>query len=366
MHRCVRVTCTLLTVTLGAACDNSRVARVNISDPADVILDTAAIQIGVNDEIMLPGWATRLPNGNIAIADAYLQAVLFFDPAGREIRRSGRRGFGPGEYQDLSWIAQCERDSLFVFDPTQSRITVMDTAGVMARQFMVPPASKVVCRNGTLAALMMPESLTRPDPSKPRERFYAGLQFLDTDGKLKAEVEKLPVGEYGPLAKVSGIALGDDRLWFGSADSAYLDSYNYKGKQVGTVGFGLPARRATDAYLNSDIDQQVKAFKDKATRESVRQVMKKFSLPEFLPALTQIVADPMGNVWIATSFPGDATTDLRVISEEGVALADVRLGRRIQIFEVGPDYILGSDEVDDQPRVVLYSFDPTILNSTTD
>lgn len=102
--------------------------------------------------------ATRLSNGLIAVADRYANAVRFFDPAGRPLRTVGRDGEGPGEFRFPWWIAQCAADTLFVWDVALHRMTVIDSAGRVVRQFRVPASAAFLScsRNGMVIGLSEP------------------------------------------------------------------------------------------------------------------------------------------------------------------------------------------------------------------
>lgn len=329
-----------------------------------VVADTIAapiLEIGEGDELMKPVAATRL-NGAIVVLDAYAQAVHFFDMNKRLVRSVGRKGSGPGEFQDPAWLGRCDADSLFVFDPMLGRITVMDTAGAVVRQFIAPRASRMSCGDGLIAAIMMPdEAVRRPDPKGERYRFTSRIETFDTEGESKASSGKVPLGEFGPLAKVSAIALTDDRIWFGSADSAYLELYTRKARHAATVPLHLPARKTTDAHRRADIEEQLDGFTDNATLTRSREWLEKFEMPEHLPAYRQIVPDHEGNIWVVTTLPGDTTTALRVIGPDRKVRADITLSTRIDVFEIGADYVLGGYEADGQPRVIMYPLDRAVL-----
>lgn len=48
-----------------------------------------------------PIGATRLSNGTLVVADRSESVVLFFDSTGMVTRSVGRKGAGPGEFEDL-------------------------------------------------------------------------------------------------------------------------------------------------------------------------------------------------------------------------------------------------------------------------
>jgi hypothetical protein len=69
--------------------------------------------------------ARLMPNGVLAVADGGEFAVLLFDAAGKRIAKLGRRGRGPGEFNGRISLAQYGEDAVAVWDPTQTRWTVV-------------------------------------------------------------------------------------------------------------------------------------------------------------------------------------------------------------------------------------------------
>jgi hypothetical protein len=82
--------------------------------------------------------ATRLQSGMIIVADVAEGSLVFFDPSGKLGKRSERKRQGPSEYVYLSWLHQCQEDSLFTWDPILGRVAVIDSAVRVVRQFRLP------------------------------------------------------------------------------------------------------------------------------------------------------------------------------------------------------------------------------------
>ncbi|HEX7123068.1 MAG TPA: hypothetical protein VF178_11905 [Gemmatimonadaceae bacterium] len=62
--------------------------------------------------------------------------------------------------------------------------------------------------------------------------------------------------------------------------------------------------------------------------------------------------DAEGLLWVDRSFPGDTRTRLHVVGRDGAVIAEVELPRRVRMFEIGSDYIIGAYEA--EPHVVVY------------
>jgi hypothetical protein len=76
-----------------------------------------------------------------------------------------------------------------------------------------------------------------------------------------------------------------------------------------------------------------------------------------LPYYGPLFADSLGRVWAQTSFPGDSLTVLGAVGELESRPAEIVVPRRLTVFEVGTDYVLGTYLAPDaEPHVALYGF----------
>lgn len=153
---------------------------------------------------------------------------------------------------------------------------------------------------------------------------------------------------------VSNVATGGNVVWFGPADSAFIDVYSLRGKYLRSVALGVKPRRATQAHKDRALDRVLLNLADERTREINRQYYRRFPLPEYLPSYDGMVADPAGNVWAVLSSEGDSITVLRGLSPDGDVLGDLLVPVPMKVFEVGTDYVLGAYIADGSPHVVMY------------
>ncbi len=93
---------------------------VRLSIDSVLVVDVGHAAPDEDAVFLRPLDGTRLPAGTIVVADAWVKAILFFDPSGRTARRVGREGSGPGEFRGPGWVQRCSGDSLFVWDRRRS------------------------------------------------------------------------------------------------------------------------------------------------------------------------------------------------------------------------------------------------------
>lgn len=78
--------------------------------------------------------------GRLWVLDGRAMEIAVFDSAGRFVRRIGRRGSGPGEYQQPAALLSAPDGTIWVDDPGNARLTALDTAGRPLRMTTVPRA----------------------------------------------------------------------------------------------------------------------------------------------------------------------------------------------------------------------------------
>src|SRR5690606_30061138 len=77
--------------------------------------------------------ARRLANGELVIANGGSGELRFYAADGTHLRSSGRRGDGPGEFQDISSVDDFRGDSLAVYDARAQRLSVLSSEGKFGR-----------------------------------------------------------------------------------------------------------------------------------------------------------------------------------------------------------------------------------------
>ena len=319
------------------------------------VFDVASMAPDGSPAFFFAGGATRLADGRVAVVDPFDAAVRLFDASGKPIRKVGRRGDGPGEFQAPAWIQQCGADSLFVWDFMRASITVMDSAGRVAREYPERGNTYALScsRTGVVAGLGGP-AITGP-PNAKGETYEAPLWLADTHGVITKPFGDVAFGENRPLGRLTRVAAASDRVFVGTADSAYVDVYALDGRRMGAVPVGVELRRPTERNYERAIDGMVALMTSREMREGSKKQMLKIPMPEHLPAYTGVFADPAGTLWVLTSAPGDPDTRLRALTEDGRVLGEVRVPRELRVFEVGMDYVLGSyDDAQGEQHVAMY------------
>jgi hypothetical protein len=76
-------------------------------------------------------WVALDRHRRIWVLERHDQEIRVFEPDGRHVRTFGRKGGGPGEFQDALGMAFGPGERLWVVDPQRGRTTVFDTIGTV-------------------------------------------------------------------------------------------------------------------------------------------------------------------------------------------------------------------------------------------
>lgn len=305
--------------------------------------------------------AARLTDGNIVLADAATLLIKYFDRHGHLRQSVGGRGYEAGRFASLSWIGRCRGDSIFAFDFILQQVTVLDSAGSVGRVLVPPPSTAIVAcgPDGSLAALSRPIALTaapRAEGERRAELFIstaAGWQLVDTviafnyDGKIGLTVPR-------PVGRVTKLALTNGSLFVGTGAQAVVDVLDIESRTHASLTVADGSHPVTRANFARAIDTFVLWQSDTVEETRWRNRLRRASLPAATPSYSGLFVDHAETLWVVVSTPGDAVTRLRGY-RGGRLVRQANIGADIIVYEIGSDYVLGSEWGGHEPRrVVVY------------
>jgi hypothetical protein len=299
--------------------------------------------IGDKAEIGQIGAATRLADGRVAATDRSFGRVVFFAPDGQVISTSGRSGTGPGEFINPSWIGRCSTDTLYIWDPQQSRITVMSSAGRVIRQFPLRfRPNRLACNDaGMLAGTVLTDPRAQVKMSEDSPTLEGAVVLSNAQGDSVAAITGLPVYRNRPLGGLASIGLTATRLYFGFPGSASVSRYTLAGGLDTAFPVGDASRPPTRAHYEAAVEDILSIFTTPADRNPFRAEFLAIPMPATLPAFRQILVAPNATVWVVTSPLGDERTVLEALDSAGNRIGTVDLPANFTVSDVGADYILG-------------------------
>lgn len=327
------------------------------------LLDLARTGTGPNHEFYQVVDALRLADGSIVVADGGSHQVRRFSPTGDFQWALGREGDGPGEFRGFENLARFRGDSILAFDYRLGRATILDAAGQLGRSFYPvrqgPGLEELlVLDDSTLVAQL--SDYEQMGGNAGLFRIPASVLMISSSGTILdtlttipgIETFLLPRGDTRPLFPRDGhLAAANGRAYVGSADRMEFDVYDAAGRLERIVR--VPT---FDLHLSPDEIQRERDFflgprLNGNPSPRVRDIVDALPDPAARPAYDQLVVDATGAVWAAgyrAYSDSIGPTRWQVFAPDGAWLGTTELPRRLRVFEIGEDYVLGaySDSLD--------------------
>lgn len=329
-------------------------------------------------------WATRLPSGEIAVADVGESSIRIIGTNGELARTLGRRGAGPGEYRLPIWVGTCGGNALTVWDASArvsrysaaasaTETPVTRTIGEGAQSLTAACAT-----DGHLALLQglaprrdIPPVLTGESPfGGPYQvvEMSAGLVRVDSAGSARTVRESISHGQWAmgqispqggmgalprPLSASTSFTFSGDILVIADGATGSVTGVAADGREAFRFSAAIAARKpGADDYARAATSAV--AMVPAQLRENAVKLVNAIPQPEALPQFWRVLADPDGLIWLVTSPQGAAQTQFRVYSRSGQLLAEPRVNGAFEPFEVGAAHLLGKREnADGEDEVVL-------------
>ena len=279
------------------------------------------------------------PDGRILLANSGTAELRFFDPRGRFLFASGRRGSGPGEFQGINWMGLTRGDSILLYDMRQRRFSVLDGTGRFGRSFALPPSVGAAQPAGTLADGTI--LLAAQEPYDPRVqvgvvRDRLVLLRATATGEVTGPLASVPGAEWLlyshpssyratqlPFGRTGHVVAAGEHVVYASSDAAELSVYDRAGSLVRKIGFEAESRPLTGAEVSGYLDATIT---DAAEKAAIQGYMDSDAERRTAPLISALRGDRAGNVWVQLFPPaGRDTTKWVVVSPAGTRIGSLRL-----------------------------------------
>lgn len=305
--------------------------------------------------------------GRIYVGDFHRRQVTVLDSGGALVRKIGRKGGGPGEFEAIRGMQVLAGDTLLVYDPALARVSVFApdsdrpayTTNLGARTRRGAPFHLWRTRAGDgYLALYRPAFVFSGGETAERRRDVVGTLALDGaprgDSILAFPSRSFVIAPNGamenPFGRQGIVRLDSrDRVHVVWTDSARVAAYDLAGRKTGGFGFPFDAPPVTGAQAR----REVEALDDFARGMFERPLAD--SVPERWPAVRDLLVDDRDRIWLALGGDARAETEWAVFTPEGRYLAStvVPAGVTVRAVRGGRLYAERPDE-DGVPRVVVF------------
>lgn len=307
--------------------------------------------------LSIPVHATRLPHGDIIVADRGAKALVLFDSAGTWLRQAGREGGGHGEFRSLHRVRHCGGDTLLTFDRSQQRLAVFDATLTPVRTIAVPSAFEMECSPAGIVTGT--ELMGVGFPSADGPVMTARVRILNAAGDSIGGIASVEMGQNRPMAAIATFALSADRIYVGTGSRAEVNVHDLTGRPLAPILLDWQPRASTPGHHDAAIQKLLGQFRadDRESREFYLKTIEGIPRPDWLPFYTRILTDPSGNVWLVASTSGDGYTELVALRSDGREIGTLTLPVDMEVWEVGDDHLLGGVDTESGERtVVSYRF----------
>jgi hypothetical protein len=320
--------------------------------------------------------ALRTADGFV-VADATSGELRYFDAQGRQARRVGRRGRGPGEFQYVGWIGTLRGDSLAAWDPLLRRFSVFAPDGAPARDFSPAgvsgffPSVHGVFADGSLLISTGMESGSTPAAAQPWRDTMVLLR-IGRAGELKDTVARVPgPSRYAatsstgmqqthsvPFGPTTSVVAHGDEVYVATGERYEIAIHGGDGRLrrvIRNAAPGMPVtRRERESYAANTLQSGGTPEEQRARQELIRTA----PFPCTMAPIETLRVDDAGNTWVREAQSPDTWnrfTRWSVFGPDGRRIASVEAPGRFVPDQFGPDWVLAHTlDPDGTPRVRLY------------
>lgn len=310
--------------------------------------------------------AARLDTDELVVAEFTTNDLRVFDSTGQLVRRIGRRGRGPGEFQQLSWVGVTPTGFIGVHDGTIRRLTRFSSGGELLGIADLPSPPESRGTTGLVIGQFGDGSLLRrwfvsmpdmPNPGLEMVRDSIGLYVVTQDGSAYRPVGRFPgredirvVGRVimqrpAPFGLETVIAVADSTYYVGTQESYEIRAFRKTGEL-----FRILRRRESPQPVTADLratwqrirDQEVARMESSPRPAEVLEAARYNIMPRTLPAYGLIRVDRAGNLWVQDYLPfpeQDSVSTWAVYGPDGALRATATLPN-LQITEIGHEHVV--------------------------
>ena len=357
----LRQACALAFIASGPAPLHGQQASAEAYLPLPVPLLTIGAEGNSDYEFVALGATHRLSTGDLVVTDWQSPTIRIFSPQGQLLRKLGRKGSGPGEFQAVHDLFVAG-DTLIAYDWHLRRLTRLLPAGtILGTQPIQPSAGLPVdlvarLRDGQwlVTTAHMPNwshghgvyrdtlqvgvlASTASGPIAWLATSYSGMTmfaYMPSQDQTRWVVGPLPLAA-ATLVRTSG-----DTILVGDTSISELMRWRADGTPLSPVKLPLPTQPDLRPFLDARRDE------DLAQPGAERQkpyILASYDAHRPLPRYRDFLVASNGDIWVRLfeRTPPDSSRYL-VLSATGTVRARVSLASKSRILAVESPWLLVS------------------------
>lgn len=296
--------------------------------------------------------------GRIYVAEGQAHEIRVFNPDGSHLRTLGRKGGGPGEFEQISGMDWGPDGNLWIMDTGNSRLSVFDTTGAYVTShrreggFIMVPWRGGFDRQGRLYDVTGVRDGT--EFRQVLVRYDENVQPTDTFRIPEYENETFDLVDDRGLRRMStwvpftpnqGWTLDPEGdLWIGVNDRYRINHVTFGGDTTRVVERPFTPAPITDQEREEAMERLDGFVQQGGDVDASR-------IPDTKPAYGAFTTDDAGNLWVIATGESDAPQVWDVFDPEGRYLGavttDLRFGLYPRpVFRDGFLYAVTTDELE--------------------
>jgi hypothetical protein len=309
--------------------------------------------------------ARRLEDGRIVVANGGSSELRIFDASGQHEVTMGGEGEGPGEFSYLDKLLPWPGDSVAAYDRQQRRISIFSTSGALGRTIRFPdtggwPIPGGLAPDGSIALTpntgpigqqqdnvieANEQPLLRFDPVGERfdtMAFTLSVRWMGGWVVTNAQGRSVRVATPVPFSGAPQLAAGTSGVYFGYSSTYQIHRWTPE------RGLDMVIRRAVEPkQVNDEVKAQawdtatgLQRLRGGLIRENREDVV----FNETLPVFRTLLVDDLGYLWAqGYAPPWEPAPPWAVYDSTGVWLGTVQMPEDVTVWQVGPDFIVGTE-----------------------
>jgi hypothetical protein len=318
--------------------------------------DKDLITTAGNNDVLIGNMAgLEVDDSNqIYIADTKLQKIHVFSSEGKFLESIGRRGKGPGEFENLNPRIKIQSDRLYVLQNNAREIDLFDinthehikTINIgkikVNKKSVGRPNALFPLEDGNMIIVFVDPYFSAPKEDDAQNLITVSI-INETGNFVNKKVLQLPVpyptnqkliySESGSIFVFTAPFYPDikiikddrDNLIIGRSDSLEFNKFNINGELISEFsGVRVPVR-FTSVNLDSIADDMGQNFR-KAVNEA--------GIPDFWPHYESLIVDDIGRYWLKQLNPGKDVQAWQIINDQGNPKWKVNLPNSLELFVI--------------------------------
>jgi len=309
--------------------------------------------------------ATTLSDGRIVVVDMASDELRVFDTVGTHLATWGGQGDGPGEFIDLYHVDRWPGDSVAAGDYRRESITVFDSDGNLGRivRLESDPFPWDLRAFFALGLYMVTREGSVLVSRQRHGSDVVDIVILDAEGGLRGSLGHHPgwpslvqrdMVLYQPIfSRALAVEPWAELVVVAPTDRSEIRAFTQTGTLARIVRLGKKPRTPERAHIDAYIEAQVSrvSSEDADHRARMRRDYNAVPVAERFPVFTSVIADALDHLWVEEyEVPGEEREGVlwTVVDPGGRVLGFVETPERLEIYEIGDDFILGRvrDELD--------------------